>query len=329
MDNFYQSLANVWHNLDVSPIFSKLPTKFLRQLPLQGSLLIKEEKLKVLNDWRKAGFYTLNSLLNDDGSWATLNFQNLGLQPQRRLSYNFNQIKIYMNKIRNEEDNEEFFPDIRYQFQPNNQKNPAIFPSSQKTLYQTVLSHTITRNPNVPESRPFGKIIFTSFYCYPTEKKDSDVSWRLIYNCLVTPQKLFKWKIIQHQNCPWCPEEDGNVLHMIFHCKCTKALWISASKKMNQINGTNKKLTSDQALCGFQPNTPNHRLSNFILNLAKSTIYKTYSRLIKEDNPREPSYKTIFETRIKFRITLEEHKSNLYKTREKFRETFPIGNCLV
>lgn len=201
------------------------------------------------------------------------------------------------------------------------------------SLYGNISPHhffCITRNPNVPESRPFGKkIIFTSFYCYPTEKKDSDVSWRLIYNCLVTPQKLFKWKIIQHQNCPWCPEEDGNVLHMIFHCKCTKALWISASKKMNQINGTNKKLTSDQALCGFQPNTPNHRLSNFILNLAKSTIYKTYSRLIKEDNPREPSYKTIFETRIKFRITLEEHKSNLYKTREKFRETFPIGNCLV
>ncbi|KAJ1525858.1 hypothetical protein ONE63_009051 [Megalurothrips usitatus] len=125
LDCFYQSLAIAWHDLNVSPIFSSLPLQLLRRIPLQGSLLINEEKLKVLKDWEQVGVHTLKSLLNEDGTWNTLEFQNQTSTQQRRLAYNYNQIKVYINKLKkNEEEDEDFFQDIRFQFQPATQKNP-------------------------------------------------------------------------------------------------------------------------------------------------------------------------------------------------------------
>ncbi|KAJ1528786.1 hypothetical protein ONE63_007167 [Megalurothrips usitatus] len=330
LDCFYQSLAIAWHDLNVSPIFSSLPLQLLRQIPLQGSLLINEEKLRVLKDWEQVGVHTLKSLLNEDGTWNTLEFQNQTSTQQRRLAYNYNQIKVYINKLKkNVEEDEDFFQDIRFQFQPATQKNPVIFPSNKKTLYQTILAQVLTKNPILSQSTILHKkVIFTSFYCFPTEKKDSDISWRLVHNCLITPKKLYDWNIIERSSCPWCPQEIGDILHMMFNCRTTKSLWNSASQKINKINNTNEKLSLERALCGFQPSSPSTRISNFILNLAKSTIYQTYSRLIKEDYPNEPNYKKIFEARIKFRFCLEEIKANIYNTREEFKKTFMINNFL-
>lgn len=327
LDPFYQSLLTAWHNINPALSTSRFPLSIIRHTPLYGSQIVNPEELKIIPDWKKCNFNSIEDLMNDNGIWKTLQISNFSSTIQRRITYNFNQIKVYFNrKIERQEDNSEHIK-IDFKFQDPNQDKPRNFPAQQKILYQASLNFFL-RKPEIT-----GKIIWLDkkinwnpMYQYPIDKKDGDVSWRLMHNALVTPKKLNQWNIIPSQKCPWCNHE-GNVMHMIFHCDKTTPLWNFISQKVRILNQS-LSLTHEEALIGFPPTTPSAKLANFLLTLGKSTIYRTYTNVIKEESPLPPSYLAIFKRRIQYRLALEYHHASLTKTENKFKEIFMINNAL-
>lgn len=87
-------------------------------------------------------------------------------------------------------------------------------------------------------------------------------------------------------------------------------------------------LTFEQALLGFPPVTPQAKLSNFLLSLVKSTIYRTYMNSIKEIESPKPNYLAIFKKRLQYRLSLEAHHAKLTRTEEHFQNQFFINDAL-
>jgi len=159
------------------------------------------------------------------------------------------------------------------------------------------------------------------------DRIDSNTTWRLLHNALTTPRRLHQWKIITSGSCLWCKEAQGNLMHMFFQCQLTKPIWNFVSTKLATINKSPLP-TYEQLLIGYPEENPRARLSNFILVLARSTIYRGYMSVAKEENPPNPNYLNIFKLRLKYRLALEEHQANLTGTYNNFQETFLINNAL-
>lgn len=330
LDNFYQSLLIAWHNINPSPISTTIPTKILRKMPLFGSKLVEQGKLLKVPEWSTCGFKSLEALLEQNGDWKTLQLQHLPISKQRRLSYNFNQIKVYFNKKMKNVDPSDELNQLKFQFNSPYQEKSMIFPANKKTMYAACLKALLPPPEINGKSRITSeKINWPALYHQPIDRRDADVSWRLLHVALVTPRKLQQWRVITNSRCPWCPNHDGNVTHMIFHCKAAAPLWAFASRQIITILQFNKPITLHQAMAGFSPSTPQGRLANVVLSLVKSTIYRTYMNYIKEVSPPVPAYLQIFKNRMNHRIKLEEAHAELTKTIENFRQTFLINQALI
>lgn len=323
LDDFYQSLLIAWHNIMPCPISTMLSPKLMKKMPLYENMLIEQDKILIIPDWKVCGFKTLEKLLNEDGTWNTLHLQHLPLSNQRRLTYNYNQIKIYINKKISNQDPSENLNQIKFQFKLPHQEKFSIFPATKKKMYHTSLQ-AILPKPEVTGKSTITnkKINWVSLFSFPIDRRDSDISWRLLYNALPTPKKFTEWNIIRRKNCPWCLDKEGNIMHMMFYCKTTAPLWSFASRKICTINGNSPPLTLHQAMTGFPPTTQQARLANFILTLVKSTIYRTYINFIKEVSPPVPAYLLIFKKRLQYRFKLDEFYVNVTKSTPVFTQNF-------
>lgn len=325
LDNFYLNLLNAWYDIKPSLATSKFPLRILRETPLNGSMIIDTNQVKILNEWSNNGFTNLGDLLTPHGTWANLQLQNLTSSIQRRLTLNYNNIKNYFgDKILPQQDEHQL---ILFKFIMPNASEPRIFPATRKQHYNAYL-HKYLEKPEVTGKPKWldKKITWTQLYTYPSDRRDSNTAWRLLHNALVTPRRLHQWKIIPSSLCTWCQQE-GNLPHMFFQCKEVKQLWNFVSRKIAAINNT--QLPSyEQLLVGFPADTPAGKLSNFLLVLAKDTIYRSYMNVIKERNPPNPQYLSFFKRRLNYRLTLQENYAQITRTQDNFRATFMINNAL-
>lgn len=323
LTKFYRSLLHSWNSLQPTPVPSTIPLSLLKTTPLYGSKFIQEEKLKITQDWKYQNIISINDLMNHDGQWKNITFNNLSAPQQRRLALNFNQIKQYFDRKFAEQ---EHIQDDKILYQLP-QENNRVFPGTKKFHYLAALK-PLTTKPQVNGETPWlgKKINWLSIQCYPIEKRDADITWRLLHNALVTPRKFFQWKIIPSPLCPWCQNQEGTAVHMFFKCSKVKQLWNFVTEKTKKISNLTE-LTYEQALLGFPPTDPSSRLSNFVLVLAKSTIYWSYMSVIKEANPHPPDYLSIFKRRIQHRLLLEENYAKIKNTQEFYSSTFNINNA--
>lgn len=324
LQTFYKSLFLAWNKLNPTPVISTISPAILKTTPLYGSRIIQQSQVNIIQDWKNLNYNTIQDFLQEDGQWKILNFKNVSTPTQRRLTTNYNQIKTFFNQKfaqqRRVQDNQ-------IQYQIIEQKNKFL-PSTKKFHYSASLN-TIISKPEVTGKTPWlgKKINWLSIQCYPTEKKDADIVWRLLNNALVTPRKLFQWKIIPSPLCPWCPGEQGNDVHMFFKCDKTTPLWNFVTQKAKTISNLTS-LTYEQALIGFPPTDPPARLTNYLLVLAKSTIYWSYMSVIKEATPHPPDYLAILRGRIRHRFLIEENYAKIKNTEQTFSSIFKINNAL-
>ncbi len=312
LEDFYKSLLSAWHSIEPTPIATTIPARIIRTMPLYESMFL-EGKLNIVPDWRVCGFTNVSQLLDENNQWRTLNLSHFPISHQRRITFSYNQIKTYLDKkIKPNEDPHDQLEEIKFQFKSPYKDQHLFFPNFRKTVYHASLKHVMTNSPQVNGKSQWikEKVNWKELFSYPTDRRDSDISWRLLHNALPTPKKLQQWKIISSAKCPWCQEE-GNIIHMIFLCKTVKQLWEKVSKRISTINPTIERLTFSQALAGFPSKTPSARQMNFLLNIAKSTIYRSYMNCIKDEAPQPPAYLQILEKRINYRIALEEHHAQL------------------
>lgn len=324
LDSFYISLLKAWYDIKPSLVTTSFPLEILRETHLHGSMIIDTDKFKILPEWTKSGFSKLGQLLSPQAVWTELQLQNLSPPVQRKLTRDYINIKNYFGRKLIQDDQHR---PILFKFFTPYSNEPRIFPGSRKQHYDSSLNHFLNQ-PEVTGKLTWldKKISWTQLYCYPSDRRDSNTAWRLLHNALVTPRRLFQWKIIPSSLCQWCQKE-GNITHMFFQCNEVKPLWDFVSNKIAAINQT--ALPSyEQLLVGFPTSTPASRLSNFLLVLAKDTIYKSYMNVIKQAKPPNPQYLMFFERRLKYRLTLQEHYAQLTRSQDKFAATFLINNIL-
>lgn len=323
LDDFYSSLLNAWHDIKPALVTKSFSLQTLREMPLFGSSIINQNEITIIPEWRNIRISKLGELLTPEANWIPLDLHSHTLSIQRRITNNYTQIKnIFIKKISQEER-----PPILFKFIAEPSKEDKIFPGTRKQHYLTSLQFYLQK-PEVTGKPTWldKKINWNIIYKYPTDRRDSDITWRMLHNALVTPKRLHLWKIIQSGQCPWCKEE-ANLMHMFFQCKQVKPLWNYVSTKISIINGTPLP-NYEQLLVGFSANNPAARLSNFIVVLAKSTIYRCYMNIIKEQNQPNPAYLKMFKRRLQYRLALEQHQAQVTGFQNKFKEVFLINDAL-
>lgn len=323
LDNFYASVLKAWHSIEPTIDSTNFSLSVLRDLPLVGSNIVNTEEIKILPEWHNIGITKLGQLLTPQGDWTSLDLHNLSSPTQRRIGNNYIQIKnFFVNKISHEEQSP-----IHFKFLAQPSKEERLFPGTRKQYYSTSL-HFYLKNPEVTGKPTWtDKVInWNAIYKYPTDRRDSDITWRLLHNALVTPRRLNLWKVISTGQCPWCNEE-GNTMHMFLQCTQVKPLWNYVSSKIAIINRSTLP-NYEQLLVGFPANNPASNLSNFMIVLAKSTIYRSYMNVVKQQNPPIPCYLKLYKRRLNYRLALEEHHSQVTGFYNKYEETFLINNAL-
>lgn len=326
LDSFYHSLMSTWYSIHPKLVTEKFTPEFIKKTPLFGTQIVKKEDLTIIEEWKQLSFKTIGDLMKPDGEWKIIKFPNHNPCAQRRLTFNYNRIKLYFNKKMKPQYHHPTEDILTFSFQDHENKQ-KIFPPPKKLMYQASLQNLLQKPPVSGCAKiTQKKVTWTSLYHHPIEKKDSDVAWRLLHNALVTPKKLFQWKVIQSPLCPWCKEE-GNIVHMIFECTQTKNLWKFVSHKIQIINKC-PPLTLDQAILGFSFSTNQGRLTNFLLTLAKSTVYRTYMNLIKKEIPVTPHYLLIYKKRLQYRLNIESHHAKVRKDFTTLQSLFLINDAL-
>jgi hypothetical protein len=153
-----------------------------------------------------------------------------------------------------------------------------------------------------------GKPKWEAVYHHPILSKDGDVAWRILHNRIVTPQQLHKWGKRDTSDCPWCPGTTGTIDHMFFECPTAIAFWGHLTKTLHDLLGPHP-LQKRHILYGYPTlDTTPQQLANYLLVLAKTTIYKTYLAT-NSTHQQPPDYQRMFRMRLQFRLHLEMHHS--------------------
>lgn len=325
LEQFYLSIFNAWLNIKPILVTTTFPLQVLRETPLQGSILIDTNLFKILPEWKNNGYHKLGQLITEERTWIDLQLEDRTSVPtQRRLFANYQQIKnFFENKISSEHDCQ-----IKFKFIVPSTNEEVSFPGTRKQRYEAILKGYLNK-PEV-NGKPTWidkQINWSNIFKYPIDRIDSNTTWRLLHNALVTPRKLHQWNIIPSGSCLWCNEPEANLMHMFFQCSVTKPIWNFVSIKLAIINESPLP-TFEQLLVGYPEDNPRARLSNFILVLARSTIYRCYMSVIKQQSPPDPCYLKMLKLRLKYRMALEQHFANLNRKQQTFKETFLINNAL-
>jgi hypothetical protein len=95
---------------------------------------------------------------------------------------------------------------------------------------------------------------------------------------------------------------------MFFDCPTATSFWKSLTKTLHEILGPHP-LQKRHILYGYPTlNTIPQQLANYLLVLAKTTIYKTYTAT-NSTHQQTPKYQRMFRMRLQFRLHLEMHHS--------------------
>lgn len=141
---------------------------------------------------------------------------------------------------------------------------------------------------------------------FPTLGMDAEVAWCFAKNRLADPIFLFHARKMPSRLCPWCRVE-GSAWHMVVECRQAAAMWRLVHAILKKLLGDRQVLLRDIFTC-FKPrnnsDAPTLAIANFILTLAKSTVYRVITTVFK-DLRHPAAYDAVLKARIKARILKE------------------------
>jgi hypothetical protein len=104
-------------------------------------------------------------------------------------------------------------------------------------------------------------------------------------------------------------------------CLCPHAthLWNQLSRILEHLLGTHK-ISDTTVIYGYKrSDSTAHQLANFLLTLAKSTIFKTYMAAVGTDGQPPSYYYRLLLLHLRYRLFLEMHKSVTNNDMDGFR----------
>lgn len=167
---------------------------------------------------------------------------------------------------------------------------------------------------------------WSSYFNHLTFGNDTEVAWRFAKNRLADCVYLHRIGLRDSIICPFCSIATGNSRHIILDCNRAQLLWQLVTPLLRKLTGY-EVVTPDKIVSGFANGTPEHNLANYILTLAKSTVYYVVLDVLKHEKPCVP-YDTVFKNRLKGRL-LKEFAWYLGKNNmEGFKLQWCVGNAI-
>jgi exonuclease III len=339
MQPFYANALAAWNN--IHPIQNPNLQSFhdIHRTPIQNSTLltphISGRELHFDCAWSTLNISYVGELLTANGQWKSIDAFNTELCTQptiRRLQTNLRKADAF----------------FRHHY-PNLSSHPPHPPLSSPTFVVKTLPNKLTPLPiprrtiyhqllplNLDNHAPvngecywkLGTPNWKAVYHPPILSQDGDIAWRILHNRIATPEQLNKWNQRQTADCPWCPRSPGTLEHMLFECSTVTATWARLQKLLHKLLGPHP-LNRRLLLYGYSnlQNAPRH-LANYLIVLAKTTIYKTYLATINHPHCRPPDYWRMFRMRLQYRLHIEIHHSIWSNDMEHFRTYWLHANIL-
>ena len=148
---------------------------------------------------------------------------------------------------------------------------------------------------------------------------------KINHNILYTNYQLFKWGIVENENCTFCNQQTETLVHIF--CKCAKIqnLWLNIVIQFGNI--FDRKPSETEILLGMKyidTVTPKLRMANHILLLAKHFIYSCRG---KNNQPVFQNFVNCLKEkeRLEYYIAKRNNKLQIHEekwdlTRIKFRQ---------
>jgi exonuclease III len=336
MPLFYASTLEAWHKMKpiVNPNIQSLAE--VRRIPLNNSTLlhphISGQDLVLDKVWSTLNVWYIGDLLTENGRWKhieEINTSHLSRPTIRRLTANIKKAEDFIRRhypTLTLQSNPSISTPLSYTIlQPNGNLTPLPLP--QNAIYRKFLSANSNKHVEVKGECHWnlGKPNWKAVYHQPILSQDGDIAWRILHNRIVTPDLLHRWSKRQTDDCPWCPGDTGTFDHMFFDCPSVQNIWARLAHILHRLLGPHP-LHKRIIMFGYSnlENTP-HQLANYLLVLAKTTIYKTYMATHSTQD-RTTSYWRMFKLRFQYRIYLEMHYSLWRNELEKFKDYWLYKN---
>jgi hypothetical protein len=265
--------------------------------------------------WSTLNFHYIGDLLKDNGDWKKIEhiIKEQCTQPTiRRLTTNFHTAEIFFRhhypNLLPQNTPLPPYPTFVIQ-QPNNNLTPLPMPKC--TLYKNVLKLKLGKHVLVNGERHWklGKPKRETVYHPPILSKDGDIAWKILHNKITTPQQLHRWNKRNTPDSPWCSGTSGTTAHMFLDCPSVIDFWNQLTKTLHKLLGP-QQLQKKYILYGLPAlHTTSQQIANYLIVLAKSSIYKTFLAAPNSTHQHAASYQRMFQLRLHFRLQPEMHHS--------------------
>ncbi|PNF28681.1 hypothetical protein B7P43_G07886 [Cryptotermes secundus] len=311
----------------------------LRSTPIQDSTLlnphISGHTLNFEMTWNRLSINYVGELIKDNGEWIQIEDINTEgcTQPTiRRLKANLKKAEIFFRH---------HYPNLPAKDTPHQPLHSFVIrqasnkliplPIPKRIVYSHLLKLNLNRHilVNGECSWNLGKPKWEALYHPPIISKDGDIAWRILHNRITTPQQLHRWKKKDTPNCPWCPGTSGTTEHMFLDCPHAVDFYNKLVNTLHKLLGPHT-IQKKHILYGYPSlHTTPHQLANYLIVLAKSTIYKTFIAAIANSTKhQEANYHRMFQMRLHFRLQLEMHHS-IWKNDVKTFKNYWLHNDIL
>lgn len=305
--HFPQFYFEVLESLEVLHLkIQELPTTShnVDDLPLANSRLIPLSQVSISSLWFSCGLYTF-SQLRDSNHWKDFEDLNVSFYSRvlkNNLRINFELLKQALTPTFDKSNCQDSLPSTHWQIQDHNGKTNNISSYTRRDIQRIVtLKYYQVKEPLKGAWSDDG-VYWKNFIELPTMSHEHTVSFRFAKNRLADLVFLKKSGKVQSDICPTC-NVVGTAWHLIIQCENTRELWNFIRALL--IKFLNRPLYTVDIYSGLSQSLGEQsKLCNFLLNLAKSTIYN----ILTDNNLRMRTlqpYLPVYKSRLKARISKE------------------------
>ena len=312
---FLATVLQAWHAVKAVPSSYATTVLGLRDVPLSLSSLIPSASTPFIPSWSALGCRTIGDLL-DGHDWRRLEdlpgFDGLSARVARALSINFKQVKAYcqlrFRGVRETVGPEPWPPPFRFRKvrDPHDKLTPLDTVHDRRAILLELATVALRMPLTLSGHWSDDVIAWRVLFRPPSLGLDAEVTWRLNKNRLADPIFLHHAGLSASPLCPWCHVR-GTAWHMIFTCGQARPMWLLVHNLLKHLLSRTSLLLRE-IYVGFLPsNTTTVRqtiLANFVVVLAKSTVYRVLVNYFKDGRPLSP-YSTVLAARIRCRLSKE------------------------
>ena len=96
--------------------------------------------------------------------------------------------------------------------------------------------------------------------------------YRMLCNAIVTNTLLYKWKIVESENCSFCKNEPETIQHLFYQCEKIKSIWFNIQEYCVELINDPIKLNVENVILNTVHPQVSH-VYNFVILAVKCKIY--------------------------------------------------------